>query len=613
MGANYNMGLTPNKVVSENIRFKIPIYQRLFVWDEEQIQKLFKDLYDAFKTMSSNPYHIGAITVVQVRDSENDCNVYEVVDGQQRLTFLTLFSLSSDIKNRSFAFIGEKGDKQLRIRYVARSDDELYIRKLANGEVHGPSVINRQMEEFVNINKKFCKGKEDIEGFCNYVYQNATFFISELPEGYSPVELNYHFEKMNSSGRQLEADEIIKVLYFGDYAQTWNQVLDFSERFAETENRSLDSSNLDVKIQKLSLADILASNDPLKFGIQLPDQIEPENENQKESNNIRGVVSIQMYLLHVLSITLSELQKQEKSISFDIQKIEKTFADKISEIADKPKFIKDFIRNMVCYRKWLDENIIHIENNSAFSPWRWKEGQNGKPGSWVSSPVLYNKVWQFQSMLYVSYYDTQRWILDAFIALGWQTSGLPESRQQKDDQLYRYLRAWDAAEHPVPGDIGELCYGVVNRYFFWKLDYLLWLDYFDKKAILEMDIFEKEAILNYSFKRNQSIEHLSPQTSKDGKNPKNIHSFGNLAMISPGFNSAQSNDRLGVKFARLTEDQVRRKELESIKLLLMFKLADGRADGWTDDKIQEHASAMHKLLQADQLVAKDDKQALMTP
>ena len=67
-------------------------------------------------------------------------------------------------------------------------------------------------------------------------------------------------------------------------------------------------------------------------------------------------------------------------------------------------------------------------------------------------------------------------------------------------------------------------------------------------------------------------------------------------MISSSFNSLQQNDSIGVKFARLRDTQIPQKNLESIKMLLMFKLAGGQESGWTVETMQDHEKEMLKLL-----------------
>ena len=87
----YKAAYTPAKLVDRILN--IPIYQRLFVWEEEQINRLLQDLEEAFKKSSNTPYYIGIITVVE-KDGQ-----WDIVDGQQRLTFLSLFGAYCCSKN----------------------------------------------------------------------------------------------------------------------------------------------------------------------------------------------------------------------------------------------------------------------------------------------------------------------------------------------------------------------------------------------------------------------------------------------------------------------------------------------------------------------------------
>lgn len=86
----FNPPVTPSKIVQDNWRFSIPIYQRLFVWESEQIDRLLDDLWMASQNKDQSPYYVGVITAVEQSYGKNG-RVFSVVDGQQRLTFLLLF------------------------------------------------------------------------------------------------------------------------------------------------------------------------------------------------------------------------------------------------------------------------------------------------------------------------------------------------------------------------------------------------------------------------------------------------------------------------------------------------------------------------------------------
>jgi uncharacterized protein with ParB-like and HNH nuclease domain len=80
------------KVFSDDFLFTIPPYQRPYAWTEEQAGELLADLNLALGNGSEpinevNPYFLGSIVLIKKKKDEPDA---EVVDGQQRLTTLTI-------------------------------------------------------------------------------------------------------------------------------------------------------------------------------------------------------------------------------------------------------------------------------------------------------------------------------------------------------------------------------------------------------------------------------------------------------------------------------------------------------------------------------------------
>ena len=63
-----------------SILYKIPIYQRNYAWEREEICNLIEDIKDSMKKEKS-VYYIGTLVTYQ-----RDENIFEVIDGQQRLT-----------------------------------------------------------------------------------------------------------------------------------------------------------------------------------------------------------------------------------------------------------------------------------------------------------------------------------------------------------------------------------------------------------------------------------------------------------------------------------------------------------------------------------------------
>lgn len=65
--------------------FEIPVYQRGYAWEKAQVRDLFEDIKEAVESNSS--HYIGTIVLSKCAD---DAKKFYVVDGQQRLTTITL-------------------------------------------------------------------------------------------------------------------------------------------------------------------------------------------------------------------------------------------------------------------------------------------------------------------------------------------------------------------------------------------------------------------------------------------------------------------------------------------------------------------------------------------
>lgn len=238
--------------------------------------------------------------------------------------------------------------------------------------------------------------------------------------------------------------------------------------------------------------------------------------------------------------------------------------------------VKDFYENLLYYRLLLDFYIIHKEGDDNANKY------NIVFRSESSTEALK----QYQSMLYVSQTQFYNWLKPILYRL---------SKENPTDtsQLLGWIKEIDNSLHARPESPGSLSYICsVDKYWFWRLDYYLW----EKRDLYFADE-DKEIVDGYVFRANRSIEHLHPQHQANNDEWKidDIHSFGNLAMISQSFNSQQSDDPVTVKFARIA-DQAHNHSLQSIKMYRMYLDAQKNPEGWTKDIKDAHQEQMFDLL-----------------
>lgn len=82
-----------DKVFSDDFNFTIPDYQRPYRWGVEQAVQLLQDLEESLNRGADDEYFLGSLVLI-----ERGSTTYDVVDGQQRLTTLTmLFAVLRDL------------------------------------------------------------------------------------------------------------------------------------------------------------------------------------------------------------------------------------------------------------------------------------------------------------------------------------------------------------------------------------------------------------------------------------------------------------------------------------------------------------------------------------
>ncbi len=67
----------------------IPKYQRPFSWDKDNAEKFYNDIFKEELIKSRSDYFLGSILLNRI-----DSETIEVVDGQQRITTISLFFLA---------------------------------------------------------------------------------------------------------------------------------------------------------------------------------------------------------------------------------------------------------------------------------------------------------------------------------------------------------------------------------------------------------------------------------------------------------------------------------------------------------------------------------------
>lgn len=193
-------------------KYVIPIYQRNYDWGEREALQLLEDISDyAQKNKEQNkeqPYYIGS-AVVFLRTAHGE-TYFETIDGQQRLTTLTI--LACLLKHQEKAGWFEKPN----LSYDHRKEADEALMMLVNGQLsQHPSAQNivsvyRLLEK--HLQPMLTAKGLDLETFAAYLFEKVIILRIPVPQD---TQLNHYFEIMNTRGEQLEKHEVLKAVLMG--------------------------------------------------------------------------------------------------------------------------------------------------------------------------------------------------------------------------------------------------------------------------------------------------------------------------------------------------------------------------------------------------------------
>lgn len=593
------MKLTPSEIVNGKHFYTIPIYQRLFEWATDNVITLLDDLRGKF--ISSNgqdDYFIGMLT-----STDNN----ELIDGQQRFTVMMLMGCVFQKYHNGWKEFLKANDK-IRLFFTSRPLDNEYMRGLIEQMASADlNITNDKMKDAIKCIQEYMeKNVDEAKEFVTYVFNHLCFFITTLPKGYSPRDLNRYFERMNTTGRNLEQHEILKVKLLSNLAQDvdkyislWNKLSDVDtllikkrENESEEQLRQRKNQAFQKKIDEILVSDIInglgVSKDEKKETIG---SVKASNERPKREQEInkdsRCALTFPYLLLHALYCFLEGDIKDSIEDFFKPSNFLDTFAKYLPYDADANEDnIKSFLNILYKARLALDICFIRPTEFGYILDMGVSEDTNG-----LKDLMMY------QSLLYVSSsnYTNYRWF-------GWLIDAIKMAENKIPDvlELFRDMKSRDEELRKLP-KLEDLSYGNDIRYWFWKLDFYIWRHRKD----LFKDSAEALAVAeNYVFRRNRSIEHIAPQTPEtdstmvwEGTDEDRAlrDSFGNLVMISQGLNSALRNSSYEIKKAHAQSyyNSAKSGSIESLKLLLVHQEYPTK---WDKEDIKEHGEEMYKLL-----------------
>ncbi len=208
---------------NQNNQFVIPIYQRLYSWEKEQCKQLWDDIIKIGGNDKMNGHFIGSIVFVHDGIYTTNYNELLIIDGQQRLTTITLLftalrnHLSEEveilekfshqkIQNRYLINSDEKGDKKFKL--ILSEPDRDTLLSLIDENKRKPSELSLKiMENFKLFEEWIRKNTNKLETIFKGLDKLMVVEIS-LERGKDNPQLI--FESMNSTGKDLTQTDLIR-------------------------------------------------------------------------------------------------------------------------------------------------------------------------------------------------------------------------------------------------------------------------------------------------------------------------------------------------------------------------------------------------------------------
>ncbi len=208
---------------SQEKQFVIPIYQRVYSWEKEHCEQLWDDIIKTGGNDQIEGHFIGSIVFVHDGIYTTNHNELLIIDGQQRLTTITLLFIAlrnhlndedeflekfsrQKIQNRYLINSDEKGDKKFKL--ILSEPDRDTLLSLIDEDRRKPSEPSLKiMENFKLFEEWIRKNTDKLETIFKGLEKLMVVEIS-LERGKDNPQLI--FESMNSTGKDLTQTDLIR-------------------------------------------------------------------------------------------------------------------------------------------------------------------------------------------------------------------------------------------------------------------------------------------------------------------------------------------------------------------------------------------------------------------
>lgn len=639
--------LSIKNLLSGSVDYVIPMYQRNYAWDEGEITQLIQDVIDYIP--AGRNYYIGTLVVFERPErSLGNRTIFETIDGQQRLTTLSL--LTSYLKNEKICDVSWYQD--LAIDFESREHSRQTFSAIFKGgfsddpsEFLGQQDINTAILNGYRLIKKIlpqklAENKVAPERFADFLFGSVQIMRVKVP---NDTDLNHYFEIMNNRGEQLEKHEVLKsrmlellkddkddqnclhlvweaCANMEKYVQMGFTPSQRDAIFGAKDWGSFKVKGFDEMRELLKPSNDVISDSGSELTLdeiigKVGGGLEPGNKEDDTPERFNTVINFPNFLLHVLRV------ETEQDIPLDDKRLLTTFETYLLKSDDPIGKVKRFTFDLLRCKYLFDQYVIKREFIKGTDGWslkrfKWNDGgESSRAGRGnyvntfgevdsnggenrrilmlisafhVSNPTLVYKHW-LNASLHHLFTTTE---IQGISYLGYLES------VAKSFVFDRFLAPDGGMEYfAMIYDNKGVCQalrdnfsedGMKSRLSFGNIENNLVFNYLDYLLWLEHQATDP-IIKAYEFTFRSSVEHYYPQHPLPGHDslPADVlNSFGNLCLISHSKNSRLSNFMPEAK-----KEYYRNNTIDSVKQHIMMKF-----NPWDTAAISNHYDAMRDVL-----------------
>lgn len=585
-----HLKMIPVSKIFSNVHYEVPIYQRNYAWDSDQIEQLIEDIRS-----TKNDYFLGNLIVNQ---KEN--NVYEVIDGQQRLTTLFLLERYLGIAFANDALRFEARDKANRTLATLPNTNQL-TDELQSSEIkEGYKIIDDYFEKtgLKAEKEKIIKRLEKVN-----------LIRVQVP---AKIDLNHYFEIMNTRGEQLELHEIAKANILAkisspeakkiasdiwEYCSNMDSYIQmnypkdkrdqiFSKDWSSLSEQIVDFDSLIGCYQNETVNEEIFTLEEILSGKGLPKNQSVSNDNT-ENERFESIISFPNFLLQV-NEAISKSNADDDSSLDDknfLKNLLNNWADELSAkhflfmllkarvIFDKYVLKREFARDYKEIGKW---SLQKLE--------KYRDANGDKPkyiGTFGGDEDNRNRqIRTLQSALRITYTSPK--------TMHWISLVLSSYFNDENADVLEILENYAQSKVDATGYKDASGFGF-ERIVFTYLDYLIYRDGYSYNG---QEII-RPLSSDWQFQFRSSIEHFYPQhpTELSPWADADLNCFGNLALITVSGNST-FNNATPVGKASTNPGII----AQSLKLKIMAEMMRQNNNIWDQKLAHIHQNEMFSIL-----------------